>query len=100
MGSRRKMKIFSVLVFASAVSAQLDFDSLGLKKPNKGNSAPVDKGPRECNGHKLEDSADKSKLWKCPSRNPDNKNPHLTKRSSSSAKRVRNVRVNTKCTAN
>merc|ERR1712061_204406 len=79
--SRHKMKIFSVLVFASAVSAQLDFDSLGLKKPNKGqNSAPVDKGPRECNGHKLEDSADKSKLWKCTSRNPDNKNPHLTKR--------------------
>ena len=31
-------------------------------------------------GHKLEDSADKSKLWKCKSRNPDNKNPHLTKR--------------------
>ena len=41
------MKIFSVLVFASAVSAQLDFDSLGLKKPNKGNSAPVDKVSRE-----------------------------------------------------
>ena len=41
------MKIFSVLIFASAVSAQLDFDSLGLKKPNKGNSAPVDKVSRE-----------------------------------------------------
>ena len=38
------------------------------------------KGPRECNGHKLSDSADQSKLWKCKSRNPDNKNPHLTKR--------------------
>ena len=38
------------------------------------------KGPRECAGNKLEDSADKSKLWKCKSRNPDNKNPHLTKR--------------------
>lgn len=38
------MKLFSVLLFATAVSAQLDFDSLGLKKPNKGqNSAPVDK---------------------------------------------------------
>ena len=38
------------------------------------------KGPRECSGHKLEDSPNGSKLWKCTSRNPDNKNPHLTKR--------------------
>merc|ERR1712176_30027 len=66
----KKMKIFALL--AIAVSA-LDYDGLGLKKP-------VDKGPRECNGHKLEDSNDGSRLWKCTSRNPSNKNHHLTKR--------------------
>ena len=37
-------------------------------------------GPRECAGTKLSDSGDGSQLWKCKSRNPSNKNPHLTKR--------------------
>merc|ERR1712113_51099 len=56
---------------------------------NKKNGKEVDKGPRWCatKATKLEDSADGSRLWKCRSRNPSNKNPHLTKRSNSSAKR-------------
>merc|ERR1711990_207110 len=73
------MKLFGIFAFASVAMAQFgdyDLDALGNKKP----SSAVDKGPRECNGHKLSDSMDKSKLWKCTSRNPDNKNPHLTKR--------------------
>ena len=72
------MKLFGIFAFASVAMAQFgdyDLDALGNKKP----SSVVDKGPRECNGHKLSDSMDKSKLWKCTSRNPDNKNPHLTK---------------------
>ena len=71
------MKLFGIFAFASVAMAQFgdyDLDALGNKKPSA-----VDKGPRECNGHKLSDSMDKSKLWKCTSRNPDNKNPHLTK---------------------
>ena len=73
------MKLFGIFAFASVAMAQFgdyDLDDLGNKKQ----SSAVDKGPRECNGHKLSDSMDKSKLWKCTSRNPDNKNPHLTKR--------------------
>merc|ERR1712167_534219 len=73
----KKMKIFSLL--AVAVFAQLEYDDLGNKK-NGGKE--VDKGPRWCanKATKLEDSADGSRLWKCRSRNPSNKNPHLTKR--------------------
>ena len=39
-----KMKLFSVFAFVAVASA-LDYDSIGLKKPNKGQSAaaPVDK---------------------------------------------------------
>merc|ERR1711963_456685 len=69
MGS--KMKIFW---FFAALAVAQEYDDMGNKK-NK-----VDKGPRECAGDKLSDSDDGSKLWKCRSRNPDNKNPHLTKR--------------------
>merc|ERR1712168_1173035 len=65
-----KMKLFW---FLAALAVADEVDDLGNKK-NK-----VDKGPRECAGTKLEDSGD-FKLWKCTSRNPDNKNSHLTKR--------------------
>merc|ERR1711920_916681 len=65
-----KMKLFW---FLAALAVADEVDDLGNKK-NK-----VDKGPRECAGTKLEDSGD-FKFWKCRSRNPDNKNPHLTKR--------------------
>merc|ERR1712233_148364 len=66
-----KMKLFW---FLAALAVADEVDDLGNKK-NK-----VDKGPRECAGTKLSDLADGSKLWKCRSRNPDNKSPHLTKR--------------------
>merc|ERR1712198_430521 len=66
-----KMKLFW---FLAALAIAEEVDDMGNKK-NK-----VDKGPRECAGHGLSDSDDGSKLWKCRSRNPDNKNPHLTKR--------------------
>merc|ERR550534_649274 len=66
------MKLFWFI--AALAVAQEEVDDLGNKK-NK-----VDKGLRECNGSKLEDLADGSTLWKCRSRNPSNKNPHLTKR--------------------
>merc|ERR1712046_221487 len=74
-----KMKLFW---FLAALAVAEEVDDLGNKK-NK-----VDKGPRECAGTKLEDSGD-FKFWKCRSRNPDNKNPHLTKRCSSSVRRAR-----------
>ena len=72
------MKLFGFCIIAAAF-AQLDYDSVALKG-GKGKQPVVDKGPRECNGDKLSDSHDGSTLWKCKSRNPDNKNPHLTKR--------------------
>ena len=66
------MKLFW---FFAAVAVAQEVDDLGNKK-NK----DADKGPRECNGIKLADSGDGKKFWKCRSRNPSNKNPHLTKR--------------------
>ena len=38
-----KMKLFGIFALAAVVVADLDYDSLGLKKPNKGSSAEVDK---------------------------------------------------------
>merc|ERR1739838_678115 len=73
MGLTTSTKNETFLVYGCFRSPQ-EVDDLGNKK-NK-----VDKGPRECAGDKLEDSADGTTLWKCRSRNPDNKNPHLTKR--------------------
>merc|ERR1712213_256055 len=76
-----KMKLFW---FFAALAVAQEYDDMGNKK-NK-----VDKGPRECAGDKLSDSDDGSKLWKCRSLNPDNKNPHLTA-ASSSARRARSA---------
>merc|ERR1711988_1759610 len=79
-----KMKLFW---FLAALAIAEEVDDLGNKK-NK-----VDKGPRECAGDKLSDSDDGSKLWKCRSRNPDNKNPHLTKRCKLKCKMARSAVV-------
>merc|ERR1719153_1055793 len=75
------MKLFALFTVASAFNGfgPASINMLANKKPNKQNTI-VDKGPRECQGDKLSDSPDGSTLWKCKSRNPDNKNPHLTKR--------------------
>ena len=69
------MKLFWMFA-AVALAVDYEIDEFGNKKKKN----DVDKGPRECAGNKLEDSGDGSKLWKCKSRNPSNKNPHLTKR--------------------
>ena len=38
------MKLFGIFALAAVVVADFDYDSLGLKKPNKGSDAPaVDK---------------------------------------------------------
>merc|ERR1712226_1541820 len=60
MGEFFDMKLFGIFAFASVAMAQFgdyDLDALGNKKP----SSAVDKGPRECNGHKLSDSMDNAK---------------------------------------
>ena len=35
------MKLFGIFALAAVVVADFDYDSLGLKKPNKGNDAPA-----------------------------------------------------------
>ena len=89
------MKIFAF--FAVAALAQ-EYDDLGNKK----NGKEVDKGPRWCatKATKLEDSADGSRLWKCRSRNPSNKNPHLTKRCKLKCKKGTERSVNRKLNRN
>ena len=70
------MKLFSFFALAVAVMAQ-EYDDLGNKK--KGNKQQeVDKGPRECKGVKIVDTA--TTKYKCKSRKPDQKNRHLSKR--------------------
>merc|ERR1712113_1160905 len=71
------MKLLAI--FAVSALAQLEYDDMGNKKNN--NKKP-EKGPRWCENeaNKLENSTDGTTIWKCRSRNPDNKNSHLTKR--------------------
>merc|ERR1712176_540831 len=60
-----------------------EYDDLGNKK--KGNKQQeVDKGPRECKGIKIVDTA--TTKYKCKSRKPDQKNRHLSKRCGSMRK--------------
>merc|ERR1739838_1300824 len=66
MGSKAKMKLFSFFALAVAVMAQ-DYDDLGNKK--KGKEEVVDKGPRECKGVKIVDTA--TTKYKCKSRQAD-----------------------------
>ena len=73
--SKAKMKLFSFFALAVAVMAQ-DYDDLGNKK--KGKEEVVDKGPRECKGVKIVDTA--TTKYKCKSRKADQKNRHLSKR--------------------
>lgn len=35
------MKLFGIFALAAVAVADFDYDSLGLKKPNKGNDAPA-----------------------------------------------------------
>ena len=35
------MKLFGIFALAAVAVADFDYDSLGLKKPNKGNAAPA-----------------------------------------------------------
>merc|ERR1712156_516213 len=71
------MKLLAI--FAVSALAQLENDDMGNKKNN--NKKP-EKGPRWCENeaNKLENPTDGTTIWKCRSRNPDNKNSHLTKR--------------------
>merc|ERR1712193_317759 len=75
-----KMKLFAFALIA-AVTAELALDDLGQKgNKNKGgkNQNEEDKGPRECKGVKIVDTA--TSKYKCKSRKADQKNRHLSKR--------------------
>merc|ERR1712198_533914 len=75
-----KMRLFAFALIA-AVTAESLYDDLGQKgNKNKGNKNQIeeDKGPRECKGVKIEDTA--TTKYKCKSRKADQKNRHLSKR--------------------
>merc|ERR1712149_5109 len=71
MGVIANMKLFVAFALVSAVMAQ--YDDLGNKK-----NQAVDKGPRECKGVKIADTA--TSKYKCKSRQSQQKNRHLSKR--------------------
>merc|ERR1712062_226107 len=73
------MKLFAFALIA-AVTAELSLDDLGQKgnKNENKNQIEEDKGPRECKGVKIEDTA--TSKYKCKSRKSDQKTRHLSKR--------------------
>merc|ERR1719397_1973384 len=74
MGNKKnKNQVVDNLILILLVTQ--DYDEMGNKK-NK--NQVVDKGPRECKGVKISDTA--TTKYKCKSRKPDQKNRHLSKR--------------------
>merc|ERR1712164_66225 len=77
MGVTQKMRLFAFALIAAAV-ADLSLDDLGQKGNKNKKQVEEDKGPRECKGVKIVDTA--TTKYKCKSRKADQKNRHLSKR--------------------